>query len=234
MLRLRAAGVLYTTELVLANPSSAAATATLTYTPASALTPGAAVTASVALGPGRQLRIPDVLTYLAGLGAALPTGDAQGGTLLVDGVPALARTFCPNPNASVGGSFGVAYSAVPREKRARTAAWVYGLRQDSSVRSNLAIADARARDASVVAYVVELLDPARSSAVVKTLGPYPLAGGQWIQLSSVLSGTGVSSAWARVRPLQGSSDFVAYGVLNDGAAPGKGTSDGTWLPMAAE
>lgn len=51
-----------------------------------------------------------------------------------------------------------------------------------------------------------------------------------IQLDSVLWGTGVPFGWARVVQTAGWSPFFAYAVVNDGAAPGLGSGDGTYLP----
>lgn len=216
----------YTSELVLTNPSETPAAVRLTYTPATALAAGPAVTASLAVGARRQVRFPDVVEYL---------GSTQGGgTLLVEGdVAALVRTSNPNPDAASGGTFGLSYGAYPAGARGTEEAWVYGLRQDGEARSNLAIADARVGSVDSVEYLVDVYDSvAGTGEPVTTLGPFGLAGGQWVQVSGILSKAGVTRGYARVRPRSGSSDFVAYGVVNDGAFPGAGTSDGSYLPAS--
>ncbi len=232
VLRVPSAGTAYSSELILANPLASDATATLTYTPAPQLAAGPPVTASIPVPAGRQLRIPDVVSYLgATLGLPIPAAASQGGTLVVSGgVAALVRTSSPNPDAAVGGTFGLAYPAVGAAARAHVAAWVYGLRQDAAARSNLAIADARAGDPAVVSYTVDLFDAdAGGGTPALTLGPFALAGGQWMQLSGLLASSGLAHAYARVAPKGRTSDFVAYGVVNDGAAPGRGTSDGSYV-----
>jgi hypothetical protein len=232
VLRVPSAGSAYTSELILANPSAGTVKTTLTYTPSSQLASGAPVSTVVSVPAGRQLRFADLVTTLGTtLGLSIPQVESQGGTLVVSpGVAALVRTSIPNADARVGGTFGVAYPAFAPPARAATDAWVYGLRQDASARSNLAIADARAGDPTSVSYLVDLYDSANGNGTpAATLGPYALAGGQWMQVSAVLASAGLATAYARVHPTGGTSDFVAYGVVNDGSAPGRGTSDGSYV-----
>jgi hypothetical protein len=234
VLRVKAGPVTYTSELILVNPTSGPVDAALTYTPSAQLAPGQAVSTRIPVGAGRQMRIPDVVTYLGdSLGLPIPASFSQGGTLQVSGVSGLVRTSNPNPDASVGGTFGLGYAACPASARAATEAWVFGLRQDSKSRSNVAIADARVGDPVTVNYVVEIYDSAAGGgSPVQVVGPLPLAGGQWLQLNGVLAGAGLSSGYVHVRPDTGSSDFVIYGVINDGADPGLGTSDGSYVAMS--
>jgi hypothetical protein len=108
---------------------------------------------------------------------------------------------------------------------------VYGLRQDADVRSNLAIADARAGDGAAVNYVVDVFDADTGSATpVQTL-TRSVTGGGWTQIDGILSGAGITHGYARIRPDSGTSDFVAYGVVNDGPTAGSRTSDGSYVPM---
>lgn len=239
VLRARSGSAVFSTELVLANPTTSSATVTLTYTPAAAasgLGVGAGGTRTVSLGAGRQLRKADAVAYLRDeLGLPLAPGDGnQGGTLLVQGAVAVARTFNPNPDASVGGTFGLAYSAVSAENRAKTEAWVYGLVQNADARSNLALADARVGDASSVTYVIDVFDTAAGDGATPATAPVlvTLKGGEWYQVNAVLANAGLSNGAVRVRPQSGASDFVVYGVLNDGAAFGSRTSDGSYVAMS--
>lgn len=232
VLRVNSSGVVFTSELFLANPGTSAVEATLVYTPAPLLGgSGAALTGKVSVPAGRQLRIPDTIAYLRDtLGFALPAdGVNQGGALRVTGARAYVRTSNPNPDGTVGGTFGLAYPAVGESAWARTEAWVYGLVQDDATRSNLALVNAAASGGKV-AFVVDVLDPATGGSkksVRLELGP-----GEWTQLTKVLDGTGLTSGYARVRPESGASPFVAYGVLNDGANAGERTSDGSYVAMS--
>lgn len=235
VLSVASSGVLFTSELVLANPTATSATATLTYTPAATLgASGGPYTANVPVGAGQQIRVADVIDWLRDtLLMPLPAdGVNQGGTLLVSGVTAFVRTSNPNPDTAVGGTFGLAYPAVPVSGRARSEAWVYGLVQDAATRTNVAIADARVGDPAVVTYVLEIFDADIGSPTPVTTVHISLGGGQWAQATQVLSGTGVTHGYVRVRPSSGTSDYVVYGVLNDGASPGQATSDGSYVAMS--
>jgi hypothetical protein len=224
----------YSSDLTLTNPTASPVTVTLTYTaalvaPFSGLGSG---TRTVTLPVRQQLVQPNAIDYLRSLGFPIPPGGNQGGTLLVSGASALVRTSNPNPDTSVGGTFGVAYPAVAASARATAEAWVYGLRQDADARTNLAIADARVGDPATVDYVIELYEDVRGFAPpVETLH-LPLAGGQWYQFNQIGAGDpGLVSGYARVYPASGTSDFVVYGVVNDGPTAGSRTSDGSYVPM---
>ncbi len=221
----------FTTDLTLTNPTSSAVNVTLTYTASSAISGEGSGTRTTTLGPRQQLVQANALSYLRGLGLAIPASGNQGGTLLVSGAVALARTTNPNPDPSVGGAYGLSYPAVSESARAKGEAWVYGLRQDADVRSNLAIADARAGNSGSVTYVIDVFDADTGSTTpVQTL-TLPLAGGQWTQINGILSGAGIAHGYVRVRPDAGTSDFVAYGVVNDGPSAGSRTSDGSYVSM---
>jgi pseudomonalisin len=226
----------YRTELTLTSTSASPSVVTLRYTPSTVFGDakgGGLVTTTLA--PGAQLVTTNAIGFLRGLGLEIPDdGTKQGGTLLVTGVVALARTFNPNPNASIGGTYGLAYPAIGASERAKSSAVVFGLRRDDSVRSNLAIADARVGDATAVDYAIDVYDAVSgSSQPVQTL-TRTLVGGQWTQVDSILAASGVTHGWVRVRVVTGTSDFVVYGVVNDGAQVGSRTSDGSYLPMFVE
>ncbi|HYN40424.1 MAG TPA: hypothetical protein VE129_01505 [Thermoanaerobaculia bacterium] len=107
-----------------------------------------------------------------------------------------------------------------------------GLRQDGRNRSNLAIVVQSATQQS--RFRVELVD-GRTGALAKTIeavAPGSIYGvPSRIQLDSVFQGTGVRFGWARVvRTSSDRNPFFAYAVVNDGAAPGLGSGDGTYLP----
>jgi hypothetical protein len=221
----------FTTDLTLTNPTSTLVTVTLTYTASSAFSSLGSGMCSTTLAGGQQVVQVNALSYLRSLGLAIPTTGNQGGTLLVTGAVAQARTSNPNPDASVGGTYGLSYPAVATSARAKGEAWVYGLRQDADVRSNLAIADARVGSSATVNYVVDVFDADSGSPTpVQTL-TRPLTGGQWAQINGILFGAGIVHGYARIRPDSGTSDFVAYGVVNDGPSAGSRTSDGSYVPM---
>jgi PKD repeat protein len=234
VLRVVSGAAVFTSELILTNPTSGTASVTLTYTPSPQLRAGLPATTTIQLPPNTQLRRADAIKYLRDeLGLALAAGDVnQGGTLLVSGAIAYVRTSNPNANTSVGGSFGLAYPAIAAASRAKTEAWVYGLLQNGETRSNLAIADARVGSTSPVTYVVDIFDASSGSPTPKQTLTTTLSGGEWHQFSSLLFGAGVTNGYVRVRPQSGSSDYLVYGILNDGATADQRTSDGSYVAMS--
>ncbi|HEX7580794.1 MAG TPA: hypothetical protein VF580_12420, partial [Thermoanaerobaculia bacterium] len=66
-----------------------------------------------------------------------------------------------------------------------------------------------------------------------TIPDVEVGTGGWTQINSLLYtyAPGVTNAYVLVTLSVGGSDPVAYAVLNDGAGPGLGNGDGTFLPM---
>ena len=87
-------------------------------------------------------------------------------------------------------------------------------------------------NAAAVTYVVDVYDADSGSGGPKTTLTTTLVGGEWHQFSSLLFGAGVTNGYVRVRPQSGSSDYVVYGILNDGASADQRTSDGSYVAMS--
>jgi pseudomonalisin len=221
----------FTSDLTLTNPASAPVTVSLTYTASTQFSGAGSGTRTTTLAAGQQLVKANALSFLRDLGLAIPTTGAQGGTLLVAGAVAQARTSNPNLDFAVGGSYGLSYPAVASSARAKGEAWVYGLRQDADVRSNLAIADARAGNAAGVEYVADVFDADVGSPTPVLTKRVTLEGGQWTQFTTILFEAGLTHGYVRVRLSTGTSDFAVYGVVNDGPGAGTRTSDGSYVPM---
>ena len=145
-----AGGSHYTSDLVAVNRGASDATLLLRFaqTPAPA-TPGPTIARS--LGAGRQFTVADVIAFLNANGYSLPTdGSAKLGTLFATFVGVTdpltvfvgSRTSTPNPNASVGGAFGTFSAASATGAASNADAWIYGLRENASYRSNLALVHA--------------------------------------------------------------------------------------------
>ena len=236
----------YTSDLVAVNRGNTDATLLLSFaqtpTPASA---GPVVARS--LGAGRQFYVPDVIAFLNANGYALPPdGTAKLGTLFATFVGATdagavyagSRTSTPNPNTTVGGSFGTFSAAVANGSANAGDAWIYGLRENGQFRSNLALVHAPGTATGVssgpVTLETQIFDGDSGAPVgaplVQTLQP-----GQFLQYNSILAltPTGVTNGYARVHLASGSDRFIAYGVVNDGASSGGGTSDGSFIPANA-
>jgi hypothetical protein len=209
----------YRTDIVLTNTDAWDKTATLRL-------PSVAGEVSLSLEIGAESsRLVDLVAALRGVGA-IPPGPWVGHATAVMAYPAGARV---TTTASSSGAFGV-YTPAARFEYGKTML-VSGLRQDDRNRSNLAIVVADLDPPT--RFRVELFD-GRTGTLARTIeevAPGTASGApSRIQLDSVLWGTGTPYGWARVVRTSGGSSFFAYAVVNDGAAPGLGSGDGTYLP----
>lgn len=221
-------GVRFATALTLANRSVAPAEVELAYTPASFLGASGAGKATVTLPASGQLLIPDTLQWLRDHGVPVPSFGNQGGTLAAtfrgdttpDAFYAGARTTAP----SARGRAGLAYSAIRSFDGLRGRAYVFGLRENTADRSNLALLN---MGKDPIALRVTLRSGAGGAPAV--LPDVPLDAGQWTQLSRVLAGAGFADGWATIDLVSGAGPFGAYGVFNDNA-----TNDGSYVPAVAD
>ncbi len=212
----------YRTDVVLTNPSAGSRIAALRLPPVSG---GFSLALDVEVG-AESSRLVDPVSVLRHA-LLIPPVSYVGHAAVESGFLAGARVSTASPQAS--GSFGV-YTPAARFTYAESVL-VSGLRQDARNRSNLAIVVGDLRAPS--RFRVELFD-GRTGTLAKSIEGIE-AGIRYgapsrIQLDSVLWGTGVPFGWARVVQTAGWSPFFAYAVVNDGAAPGLGSGDGTYLP----
>jgi hypothetical protein len=223
------------TELVLVNPGSAAATASLNFVESLASPLGNSTgLVTETLKPGEQRFIPNVVDYLRAHGASPGAkGPAYAGPLFVrftaggkaaDGYVA-SRTSSP---AAGGGGYGVSYAGVGLAESASAEAWVFGLQQNAAGRSNLALLNA-ATNLGPISLRYDVYDGATGAkAGGASLQLYP---GQWKQVNAILGNFGLANGYVRVTRTAGTAPWVAYGILNDGAVPGAGTGDGSFIGM---
>ena len=184
---------------------------------------------AIDLAPGEQRVIPAFVQYLrdhgvTGIGGV---GPVYAGPLTVvdpegsaQGVFAGARTF----TLSASGRFGVFYASAPVFKTT-TDVWLYGLRQNTETRSNLAIVNIGEANG----YAIDLYD-GDTGGKVNTIENLSLAAGQWMQIGSILANftSGVSNGYAHVRSSY-PNKFISYAVINDGSSPGERTGDGAFI-----
>ncbi|MCG3190943.1 MAG: hypothetical protein DIJKHBIC_00166 [Thermoanaerobaculia bacterium] len=224
----------FKSELVLGT-NSQNVEAVVSYVESLAFPPGTEASTPVkfSMRGVRQLILADALEEIRKAGGAGPAGPDRAGALRIefqtpDGqrVPGVAgaRTSAPDP---AGGAFGLFYAAVPAGQMATTTAYVHGLRQDDTSRSNLALVNAGEAEITLEVFVHD----GPTGAEKGRAGTYRLPPGGWKQLNLVLQPFGVSEGWARVTRTAGSGPFVTYGVVNDGRDVDSGTSDGTYLEM---
>ena len=135
----------------------------------------------------------------------------------------------PSPGYGPAVSSGISVSPVVLSAVAVEAV-VDGLRQTATTRSNLALFNPSATAPVSVAYDVH--DGATGAKVLSSASvDLPPLG--WTQVDRVLLGTGATEAFVRVRRTSPGGTFAAYAVLNDGAAPGERTGDGSYVGAEA-
>ena len=68
--------------------------------------------------------------------------------------------------------------------------------------------------------------------MVNTVTGRRVAPGAWYQINSILGNYApdTTQGYVRIRRISGNNPFLAYGVVNDGGAPGQRSSDGAYLP----
>jgi hypothetical protein len=137
---------------------------------------------------------------------------------------------------AAGRSYGVFVAAAPRQFLDAREAVVPDLRQDESARSNLGVVNLGSGAADFRIDVFAGADGSLAGTGTLTVAPNGIA-----QINAILRdlAPGTARAWARVTPAVLHSGefpwpFAAYAVINDGAVPGQGTDDGSFLPAIPE
>lgn len=218
----------YATEVTLANLGTTPLALTLTYG-ATAQFGGGSGSVPLTLAAGEQRILPDAISFLRSGGLAIPGGGANvAGSLLVKApastpagvLVAGARTYTGSTLRP--GTFGVYYPGLTTAESADGPAWVHGLQQNASMRSNVAFVNVG--DAGAVTLRVTFYG--EGGQALESPEEWTLGSGEWRQLGLPLGTRGAAAGSARIERISGTSRFIAYGVLNDTA-----TSDGSYLPM---
>jgi hypothetical protein len=219
-------GSSYSSELTLSNRGSTDAVVELAYVPAFG---GGDVSSGFdSLPAGTQKVVPDALQYLAGLGASVPTSGDRGGTVTVrfyglsspDAGAATVRTTTAVPE----GRAGLSYPAVP-PRLLTDAVYLFGLRQNASDRSNVALVNAGgAADGAVVLRMTVFSGDGATSMVLPDVA---LSPGGFAQTTGILQSNGLAltSGYVKVERVSGTAPYYAYAVINDQV-----TSDGSFVP----
>jgi hypothetical protein len=230
----------YSTEVVVTNTSTVNKTALFRYRAPAVQSPYHEATYRVPIQAGEQIIIPDFVAYLrqTGVEGIQAPGVVHAGclwvdpvvisgkleTLFADGVFTQARVSTPG----VGGRIGLSIPGGSRSNGEEiTSSWVFGLQQNGETRSNLALVNPLGY---LTVFRLELFD-GNTGTMVRTIENVSLPEGGWMQLNGILRdyAPSVQQGYARVVPLTDGNGFVAYGVLNDGAAPGERTGDGAFI-----
>ncbi|MXZ34832.1 MAG: hypothetical protein F4Z21_06165 [Acidobacteria bacterium] len=188
------------------------------------------------LQAGEQRIIPHIVDRLrqasvAGIG---PAGPVIAGALFatasgadISGIVISARTGSPGG----GGQYGVFYNGVPYGSASTASAWIYGLQQNAENRRNLALVNTGEVDFGDSVFSIDIY-AGDSGLLVRTVNDITLPAHRWRQINRILAryAPGTSQGYVRVRQTSGNNPFIAYGVINDGGAPGQRSGDGAFLP----
>ena len=225
----------FASELTVTNFSSSEKQVDFTLVADAIETDGAA-TFSLRLEAGEQSILPDFVDHLRKQGVAgigLP-GRTVAGALFarvaegdMSGIVIGARTGSPGG----GGQYGVFYNAAPEGSAWTGSAWIYGLQRNATNRSNLALVNTGEVDNGRSLFSLDIYD-GETGRLVKTVTTKAIAARGWHQINGVLRdhAPGTRQGYVQVRKLSGSNPFLAYGVVNDGGAPGERSGDGAYLP----
>ncbi len=223
---LRAAG--YQTEVTFTNLTAEVLQFTVTYTGSPQLSVAGTGSRIFFLSP-RSQRILDAMALLSLLGLPIPAEGNVGGSLLVKFDPGTpsgaiavgARTYT---TARDGGTFGLFYPGLTSGECATDRAFVNGLQQNATQRSNVAVVN-RGDAGDPVALRVTY--HGADGAPLPDPDAVTLSPGEWRQFNQPLASRGAAGGYATVERLSGSSRWAAYGVLND-----QHNSDGSYIPMS--
>jgi hypothetical protein len=220
-------GSFFTSELALTNRGKTNVTLDYRYTAAFG---GGSGVASDSLSAGQQRIIPDAIAYLKSLGIPIPDSGDRGGTLSVQ-IHNLAspldfaitvRTTTTEPE----GRAGLAYPSVRLSEALYAPAYLLGLRQNPSDRSNVALQNMGSQDQGNIDLRVTVISGDASQPFQQTLPDITLSPGGWYQFSEILHSNGLSldNGYVRIERVQGTAPYYAYGVINDQA-----DSDGSFV-----
>ena len=226
----------FTSELMVTNFSDVAKTVTFRFRAEAVQTPDKTAAVEWTFQPGQQVIVPEIVEVMRQMGTPGigPSGQTFAGALSatvdmgdMSGIVIGARTSAPGG----GGRYGVFYNAVPDGGAFVDSAWVDALQQNEENRSNLALVNTGEVDGSPSVFQLDIYDGATGMLANTVTGLQVPAGG-WHQINGILGdyAPGTTQGYVRIMKISGNNPFLAYGVINDGGAPGQRSGDGAFLP----
>ncbi len=215
----------FTSELSVANRGSTNAKLDFEYTATFGQGSG---TVTDSLPAGQQRIVKDAIAYLRLLGLSIPTSGSQGGTLRVnfsglsdasDGAVSVRTT-----TIAPGGRAGLAYAGIPISQGLTTPAYISGLRQNSTDRSNIAVQNVGSSSDGDITLRVTVFSGDVTKPQVNQLPDIVLPPGGFQQISGILGSVSLVNGYVRVERISGTAPYFAYGVINDQA-----NSDGSFV-----
>jgi len=130
-----------------------------------------------------------------------------------------------------GGQYSVFYNAVPEGESFVREASVDGLQQNEENRSNLALVNTGEVDDSPSVFHLEIYN-GETGMLEATVVTKPIPPRGWHQIDGILlrANPETRQGYIRIEKVSGENPFLAYGVVNDGGAPGQRSGDGAYLP----
>ena len=130
-----------------------------------------------------------------------------------------------------GGQYGVFYHAAPNGAAFTKSVWIDGLQQNAENRSNLALVNTGEVDDSSSVFQLDIYD-GKTGMMVNTVTGLTVVARGWRQIDGILGkyAPGTPQGYVRISKTSGNNSFLAYGVINDGGAPGQRSGDGAYLP----
>ena len=228
----------FTSELTVTNFSDEDKTVNLSLVADAIQTDDYTSTFSLLLAAGQQHIIPNVIETVRQSGAS-GLGPGIAGPLFVtaagadmSGIVIGARTGRQADQGDMSkGQYSVFYTAVPHGAGFTDSAWVAGLQQNEENRSNLALVNPGEVDNSPSVFNLDIYD-GETSMLVRTVIGVAVGARDWHQIDGILRNhaPGTTQGYVQIRKVSGSNPFLAYGVVNDGGAPGQRTGDGAYIP----
>jgi hypothetical protein len=226
-----ATGAFYLSEMTLANHSDHDAAVEFTYNAAFG---GGSGTTTAFVGAGKQQIIPDAIGYLRERGIPIPGSRSQAGTLRVrfDGVssPEEAAVLVRTSSAVPDGRVGLAYSGLPPNALLDRPVHLFGLRQNDSDRTNVALQNGGTFQGFITLSVTVYSGDA-SAPFSRRLPDVVLPPGGFHQIDRILVSNGLSltNGYVRIERIAGTAPYYAYAVIND-----QFNSDGSFIQPVPE
>ena len=227
----------FTSELMVTNFSDVAKTVTFRFKAEAIRTPDRTALIEWTFHPGQQVIVPNIVEMMRQMGTPGigRSGQTFSGALFatvaegdMSGIAIGARTSSSDGR---GGQYGVFYNAVPYGGAFLESAWVEALQQDEENRSNLALVNTGEVDDRPIVFRLDIYDGA-TRMLANTVTGFRVFAGGWRQIDGILGkyAPGTTQGYVRISKVSGNNPFLAYGVINDGGAPGQRSGDGAYLP----
>ncbi len=221
----------YTSEMTITNRGTTATDMRLTYTPSFG---GGGGTGGRMVDAGKQLIIPDVISWLKTIGIPVPDSGDRGGTLAAQfkqlsspsDVAVTVRTTTKTQEGRAGLAYPDIHASLPF---LRESIYLCGLRQNNQDRSNVAVLHAGTSADPSITLRLTVISGDPKNPLTQVLPDVTLAPGEFKQISNILisNGLSLSQGMVKVQPTEQSATapYFAYAVIND-----QTTSDGSFIP----